>query len=117
MAYGARAYITYVNIKKEKEKADGQHHQQSSNGNSASATTEDAYSGGLRAYQSQSHGTTGNLTGINGGGPGFGVVGATSNGAYHSDDGSELRQSEADSVTALFGRDRAGRVRLGMLPG
>lgn len=109
MAYGARAYVTYVQIKKQKESE--QHGQQP-----ITSSERDSYAGGLRAYQGQSNGTDRAPVGVPGGGPGQPVNGPAGNGAYHRVDDPEPPGAEAAAISDLFKRDIEGRRHLGLLP-
>lgn len=133
MAYGVRAYVTYVDIKKAREagvtyeqrkqqqkddyraRLDQEAAEYDAVINDVTADGEPSLAGGMRAYQGQNTGVGINPAGVNGSGPGVSVTGAASNGAANSDDDPELRKRENALIADMFKRDRAGRVRLGLL--
>ena len=133
MAYGVRAYVTYVDIKKAKEAGQTyeQRKQQQRNDyqtkldreaaeydaviNDVTPDGEPSLAGGMRTYQATHAGAGVNPAGIDGGGPGIAVPGAASNGTLNPDDDPELRKRENALIADMFKRDRQGRVRLGLL--
>ncbi len=126
MAYGARAYITYVDIRKAKE-AGITHEPKQQDARAArleqerrdyaevESDPEATLARGLKAYQAQASGTDRNTVGVTSSGSGVPVNGATSNGAGNPADDRELRDYEAGLIANMFARDREGRVRLGNL--
>ena len=106
IAYGARAYVTYVDIKKGLPDAKQQHREEPA----------PVYQTGLRAYQNTDNRISVPVVGGNGTGPAEPEYGLNSNGADHPDDAQQLRDNEAAQVASLFRRDREGRVQLGLLP-
>lgn len=109
MAYSVRAYITYVEIKKAREK-------EVPHDRPAGQPISD-YERGLRAYQATANGTYGDPYRVNAERSASPVNGTGSNGASSHPDDSELRNWEAAQAASLFARDKQGRVQLGLLPG
>lgn len=128
-AYGARAYVTYVDIKKSKELGISYEQKQQQRHDAyqeklarevreyeSVINEEPTLYQGLRAYQAQNNGTSVPHPGVNGAGPNSPDYGPVSNGPDNADDAQQLRDAEAAQVANLFKRDREGRVQLGLLP-
>jgi hypothetical protein len=106
MAYGTRAYVTYVEIKKSKESSgEGEKRAASHNNPIRSINHQTTGNGAYRDYYRG-----------DGNGPDESIDGIASNGAGSPDDDTELRHREAALVANLFKRDRIGREQLGLLP-
>ena len=118
IAYGLRAYVTYVEIKKDRERHANQkaatYTEPRAVGNDSQP--EPTLTGGLRAYQATNSGASGNSAGIVSVGSREPEPRATSNGTGVSDDDTELRSYEAGLIADLFERDKQGRKNLGLLP-
>lgn len=129
MAYGVRAYVTYVEIKKAKELGYtyAQAKQQQANEYREKLDHEardyhevinddKPFSNGLRSYQAANNGTDSNSLRADVSRPGSGNNGASGDGADDTTDDQQLRNYEASLVTQMFARDKLGRQQLGLLP-
>lgn len=116
VAWGARAYIMYVQIK---DKTDGKEQSSSRDQPAVAAPANGAYSDGYRANQSSHSGAGGPVSpgaagsASNGG---TAVSHAGVNGASPASDDLSDRDREAAAVADMFSRDKQGRIGLGLLP-
>lgn len=117
IAYGARSYTTYVEIKHDIAK--GKRHEDrttSTNSSSNAAAVASDYNDGYRGNQGPVSGIDGAGDNGNVGGNERGYAGDdSSNGAAIPDGNAGGELSDAAKVANMFKRDRDGRVKLGLL--
>lgn len=100
LAYGSRAYITYIQIKRMED---------ATNGSNSNRTSQP----GPGSYQAESNAVSGASTGGNV--PGWQSVSGNVNVPNDTDDASGDGNPEAAIFASMFERDKRGRVRLGLL--